>query len=157
MKAVIQPIRSELGETTACNGATETERDLRLMQSTEALREIPKGEAALMPIGGPRKERRVRNLAAERRQKRKERARGYRGTRRNVSRRAKVAWRIRNLIRNIRTIEKCGWRKEFAAARIRTTRCAKVARRKGCSYEGPSVGQGRGRIRPGIKLQEKLE
>jgi hypothetical protein len=80
----------------------------------------------------------------------RERTRGNSGSRRKwaaacwkVPRRAKVAWRKRNLIRKIRTLEKCGWRKEFAAARIRTTRCVKVARRKGRSYEGPSVEQGR--------------
>jgi hypothetical protein len=37
----------------------------------------------------------------------------------------------------------CGRHKEFAAAGIRTTRCSKVARRKGRIYEGPSVEQGR--------------
>jgi hypothetical protein len=120
------------------------------MQSIEEHQEIPKGEAEGLPVGGPRKRRRVRNLAAECRQKRKERTRGNSGSRRTlaaayrkVSRREKVAWRKRKLIRNIRTLEKCGRRKEFAAARIRTTRCAKVARLKGCSYEGPSVEQGR--------------
>jgi hypothetical protein len=40
-----------------------------MMQSIEEHQEIPKGDAAVMPVGGPRKRRRVRNLAAERRQK----------------------------------------------------------------------------------------
>jgi hypothetical protein len=62
---------------------------------------------------------------------------------RKVSRPAKVAWRKRNLFRKIRILEMCGRRKEFTAARLRMTRCAKVARRKGRSYEGPSVEQGR--------------
>jgi hypothetical protein len=35
MKAVIQPIRAELDETTDCNGATETEPDPGMMQSIE--------------------------------------------------------------------------------------------------------------------------
>jgi hypothetical protein len=129
--------------------ATETKLDPGLMQSTEKHQEIPKGEASVMLVGVPRKRRRVRNLAAECRQKRKERTRGNRGSKRKlaaacrkVSRCAKVTWRKRNLFRKIRTLEKCGRRKEFAA-RVRTTRCAKVARRKGRSYEGPSVEQGR--------------
>jgi hypothetical protein len=50
---------------------------------------------------------------------------------------------VKNLIRKILTLEKCGRRKEFAAARIRMTCFAKVARRKGSSYEGLSVEQGR--------------
>jgi hypothetical protein len=81
IKAVIQPIPSELDETTACNGATETEPDPGMMQSIKENQEIPKGEAAVMPVGEPRKRRRVRNLAAEGRRKRKERTRGYRGSR----------------------------------------------------------------------------
>jgi hypothetical protein len=39
------------------------------------------------------------------------------------------------------TLEKCGRRKQSAAARIRTTLCAKVARRKQRSQGGPSVQQ----------------
>jgi hypothetical protein len=44
-----------------------------MMQSTEEHQEISKGEAAVMLVGEPRKWRRVRNLAAERRQKMKKR------------------------------------------------------------------------------------
>jgi hypothetical protein len=73
MKAVIQPIRPELDEPTACNGATETEPDPGLMQSVEENQEIPKEHAAVMPVGGPRKRPKICNLAAERCQKRKER------------------------------------------------------------------------------------
>jgi hypothetical protein len=86
-------------ETTACNGATETKPHPGIMQSTEEHQGIPKEEAAVLPLGEPRKRRRVCNLAAERRQKRKERTRGNNGSRRKsaaacrqVSRRAKVAW-----------------------------------------------------------------
>jgi hypothetical protein len=50
---------------------------------------------------------------------------------------------IRNLIRRSGSQENCGPLKEFSPTGIRTTRCAKVARRKGRSYEGPSVEQGR--------------
>jgi hypothetical protein len=60
-----------------------------------------------------------------------------------VSSRTKVAWRKRNLFRNVRTLEKCRRRKEFVAARIRMTCCAKMAQHKGRNYEGPSVEQGR--------------
>jgi hypothetical protein len=59
-----------------------------------------------MPIGEPRMRRRVRNLAAERRKKQKERTRGkgesrkeLAVTRRKVPRRAKVARRKRNIAR----------------------------------------------------------
>jgi hypothetical protein len=67
--------------TMACLGKTEadtekTEPDPGMMQSTEEHQEIPKGEAAVMQVGELRKRRRVRSLAAERRQKRKERTRG---------------------------------------------------------------------------------
>jgi hypothetical protein len=117
-----------------------------MTQSIEEHQEISKGEAASMPVGGSRKRRRVRNLAAKHRQKMKERTRGNSGSRRKstaacmkVSRRARVAWRERSLIRKIRTLEMCGRRKEFAAARIRMTSCEKVARRKERSHEGPSL------------------
>jgi hypothetical protein len=88
----------------ACFGKTEadtekTEPDPGMMQSTEEHQEITKGEAAVMLVGEPRKRCRVRNLAAERCQKRKERTRGNRGSRRKsaaacrkVSHRAKVVW-----------------------------------------------------------------
>jgi hypothetical protein len=56
-----------------------------MMQSIKEHQEIPKGEAAGMPVGGPRKRRKVRNPAAERRQKRKERTRGDRGSRRKLA------------------------------------------------------------------------
>jgi hypothetical protein len=58
----------------------------------------------------------------------------------------------RNLFRKIRNLDKCGPRKEFASAGIRTTRCAKVARRKGRSYEGPSFEQGRGKNKTRNKI-----
>jgi hypothetical protein len=89
-----------------------------MMQSTEEHQEIPKEEAAAMPVGELRKRRRVCNLAAERHQKRKERTRENTGSRRKtaatctkVSRRAKVAWRKRKLVRSIGTQENCGPRK----------------------------------------------
>jgi hypothetical protein len=131
----------------------KTEPNPGMIQSIE---EISLSE---MSVGALRKRHRVRNLAAELRQKRKERTRGYRGSRRKVaascrklSGRARVAWQKRNTIRNIRTLEKCGRRKGFAAAGIRTTRCAKVARHMGRSHEGPSVEQGRRKDQTKIKF-----
>jgi hypothetical protein len=100
MKAAIQYVWSELDETTTCREETETEPNPGIMKFTEEHQENPKGKAAVMAVGGPRKRCRVRNLAAERRQKRKERTRRYRGSRRKlaaacrkVSRPAKVARR----------------------------------------------------------------
>jgi hypothetical protein len=74
----------------ACLGKTKadtekSEPDPGMMQSTEEHQEIPKGEAAVMPVGEPRKRRRVQSLATERRQKRKERTRGNRGSRRKLA------------------------------------------------------------------------
>jgi hypothetical protein len=87
-----------------------------MKQSIEEHQEIPKGEAAVMPVGGLRKWCRVCNLAVECRQKGREMTRGNSGSRRKsaaayrkVSYRAKVAWRERNLFRKIRILEKCGW------------------------------------------------
>jgi hypothetical protein len=121
-----------------------------MMQSIDEHQEIPKDEAAVMPVGEPRKRSRVCNLAAERGQKRKERTWGNRGSRRKsaaacrkVSRRAKVAWRKRNLFRNVQTQRNCGPRKRLTVTGIRMTRCAKVARHKKRNHEGPSVEQGR--------------
>jgi hypothetical protein len=93
-------------ETTVCNEATETKLDPGLEQSIEERQNIPKDEAAVIPVGEPRKRRRVCNLAAERHQKRKERNRKNRGSKRksaaacrNVSHRAKIAGRKRKLVR----------------------------------------------------------
>jgi hypothetical protein len=117
----------------ACLGKTEadtvkTEPEPGMMQSTEEHQEIPKGEAAVMPVGEPRKRRRVRNLAAERRQKRKERTRGNCKSRRKsaaacrkVSRSAKVALRERKLVRRSGTQENYGPLKKFSPTGIRMT------------------------------------
>jgi DNA gyrase/topoisomerase IV subunit A len=47
----------------------KTEPDPGMMQSTEEHQEIPREEAAVLPVGEPRKRRRVCNLSAERRQR----------------------------------------------------------------------------------------
>jgi hypothetical protein len=139
----------------ACLGKTEadkekTEPDPGIMQSTEEHQEIPKGEAAAMPVGEPRKRCRVRNMAAERRQKRKERTRENRGSRRKsaaacrkVSRRAKVAWQKRKLVRRTGTQENCEPLKEFSPTGIRMIHRAKVAWHKERSHEEMSAEQGR--------------
>jgi hypothetical protein len=113
MRATVQSVRSEFDETTACNEATETAPDPRMMQSIKGHQESSMGEAAVMPVGEPRKWHRVCNMAAERLQKTKETTREYRGSRkklsvacRNVFRRAKVARRKRKLVRKIRIQEK---------------------------------------------------
>jgi hypothetical protein len=105
----------------------------------------------MKPVGGLRKRRRDRNLNARRRQKPKERTREYCGSqkrvtvagRRNVSHCTGVAWRRKNVVRETGTLEICGRRKEFAVSGIKATPCAKLARGKGRSHEGPSVEQER--------------
>jgi hypothetical protein len=84
---------------TACNEATETEPDPQMMQSIEEHQEIPKKGAPVMPVGELRKQRRVRNLAAECHQKMRERTQGYCESRRKLAtacrkvfRHVKVAW-----------------------------------------------------------------
>jgi hypothetical protein len=86
-------IMAPLGKTEATDFKANPEE----MESVTEQQEIPKEEAAVLPVGEPRKP----------------------------------------------TLEKCEWRKEFADARIRMTRCAKVIRLKGGSYEGLSLEQGR--------------
>jgi hypothetical protein len=136
MRASIQSVQSELDETTTCREVTETVPEPGMMQSKEKHQEIPKEETAVMPVGEPRKRRRVCNLAAERRQKRKERTQGNCGSRRKsaatcrkVSHCAKVAWRKRNLFRNVQTQRKCGPWKELGTGN-RLTHRAEVGRSK---------------------------
>jgi hypothetical protein len=83
----------------------KTNPDQGMMQSTEEHQEIPKGEAAVMPVGEPRKRHRVWNLATEHRQKQKERIRtSCKSKRRSTiacrkeTRRATVAWRKRDVL-----------------------------------------------------------
>jgi hypothetical protein len=105
MEARLECEEPTSADMKACQVTTEAdtekiEPDSRMMQSVAEHQEVSKEEATVMPVEGLRK-RRVRNLAAERRQKPKERKRGYCGFRkrvivagsRNVSRRARVAWR----------------------------------------------------------------
>jgi hypothetical protein len=103
--------------------------------------EVPGEDAAVMPVGEPRKRRRDRrNLAARRRQKeqdrdldarrrrKKEQKRTQRkdGCRKNLvaARRAAVAWRKINVFRKILTHGFCELRKEVTAARMKNMRCS---------------------------------
>jgi hypothetical protein len=106
------------------------------MQSVGEHQEVLKEEVSVMPVGGP-KRRRNRNLAAERRQKPKERTRGYCGSKKRVaiagrkaSRRAAVARRRRNVFTQERPGVKCGPLKQLAIARRGTMSRARVAWRK---------------------------
>jgi hypothetical protein len=74
-----------------------------------------------------------------------------------VSRRAKVARYKSNLFRKIRILEKRGRRKEFAAARIRTTRCAKWHGAKDAVMKDCRSNRNDGTIRLRIKFQEEPE
>jgi hypothetical protein len=76
---------------------TETEPDPRMMTSAEKHYEISNGEGAVTPARRLKQGRRIRNLAAERRQKKQERTCGSRefaAARRGIARCARVAWRM---------------------------------------------------------------
>jgi hypothetical protein len=81
-----------------------------VMQSIEEHHDVPSEDVAVMPVKGLKKRRRGRKSTAGRRGEPKKLNRGSCGSRkklaaacREVSRRATVAWRKRNLIRQIRT------------------------------------------------------
>jgi hypothetical protein len=100
----------------------------------EEHQEVPKEDAAVMPVVGPKNQCRVKNLAADSRQKRKDGTRRIHESRRKlaascrkVSHCAAVAWRKRNIFRKIRTKENCGLHKELTVAGRRMTRRARVA------------------------------
>jgi hypothetical protein len=105
-----------------------------LIQSIEEHQKIPTGEDAVIPVRELKMRCMVCNLATERRQKRKERTLGYRGSRRKwapacekVSCCAKVAWKKWNLLKNVQTQRKCGPWKELAIACRNVPHHAKVA------------------------------
>jgi hypothetical protein len=108
MRTATEPIRAELDETTACHVATKTEPDPGKLQFVEEHQEIPKEDAAVMPVRALRKLRRGRNLAAGRRQKPKgrirascESSRRLTVAGRKVSRRAEMARRKRNVFKKL--------------------------------------------------------
>jgi hypothetical protein len=117
-------------ETTACQNATEVdmeknEPDPGMMQSAVEHQDIPTEDAAIMPVGEPRKQRSVRKLAMESHQKIKDRTLGNHEFKRKspaacrmVSRHAAVARSKGNTFRKLQTKENCGlWRKFVAACR----------------------------------------
>jgi hypothetical protein len=131
----IHSLKACRGETAASQEATETEPDPGTMQSKEEHQEFPKEEATVMPIGGLRKRRWDRNVAAGRRQKPKGRIRAScessrRLTLRKVFCRAAVARRKRNIFRKIGTQGNCGPRSKLTAAGIKMTSHAKMAWRR---------------------------
>jgi hypothetical protein len=81
------------------------ELDPEMMQSVEEHQEFPMGEAVVRPVRGLKKRLSVWKLAVERRQKLKERTRGY-----------------------------CESWKKLAVDRIRMTHHAKVARHRGHNH-----------------------
>jgi hypothetical protein len=109
--------------------------------------DIPYEVATVMPVRGLRKWRRVRKLATECRQKLKELTQGDCGFRRElaaasrkkVSRHAMVAWRKRNVFRNIVIHGSSESRNKLAVNGMRMTRSAKVAR--GRRHNGKRYGQ----------------
>jgi hypothetical protein len=107
------------------------------MQSIKEHQEIPKEDAAVMPVGGPRKQRRGRKQAAGQHEEPRELNRGICESRkklapacRKVSRRATVTCDRVNVFRKILTDGNCGLQKEVTAAGMKITRCA-GHRRKG--------------------------
>jgi hypothetical protein len=77
-------------ETTVCHEATEAdvekiEPDSEMMQSAADHQEIPREDAALIPVGGLRKQRRGRKQAARRREEPKKLNRGICGSRENLA------------------------------------------------------------------------
>jgi hypothetical protein len=128
-------------ETTVCHETTEAdtkeiEPNPGMMQSVAEHQEAPK-DSIVKPVEGRKKRHRGRKQAAGRRGEPKDVTRGNCGSRRKlaaacrkVSRRAKVAWRKRNVFRKTLTRANCGPRHELAAGRNMTRR-AGVAWRKG--------------------------
>jgi hypothetical protein len=104
------------------------------MKSESEHRKVPKEDAVGKPVKGPKKRHRGRKLAAGRHGEPKELTRGDCGygrklaaTCRKVSRRARVAWRKRNIVRNKWTRAK----DERGIRRIRTLREIGRTRQKG--------------------------
>jgi hypothetical protein len=105
-----------------------------MMQFVEEHQEVSKEDTMVMLVGDPRKWRRIQNLAAESRQKRKDRTRGINGSRRKsavahrkMTHRAGVAWCKRVIIRKNWTHKNFGLFKGFTATRMRMTHSAKLA------------------------------
>jgi hypothetical protein len=114
-EAIVYSLKECRSEKAASQEATETKADPGTMQSMEEHQEIPMEDAAVMPVEGLRKRRRDRNLAAERRQKPKERIQATCESRRRLAvtdkkstRRATVAWRKGHVFRRTVIEGNCG-------------------------------------------------
>jgi hypothetical protein len=135
--ALVANIKNVRKETTACHSemeATKTDPDPGMMQSAEEHQDIPKKDAAVIPVKGRKKRRRARKPAAGRREEPNELTRGDCGSGKKlaaackkITRRATVAWRKKNVFRKIVSQENCGPRSTLTAAGIMNTRHASVA------------------------------
>jgi hypothetical protein len=143
MRAIIKAWSSDLKinreETMACQDTMEAllEEDkpasVDMTPEVAHEQEVPVEDATVMPVGEPRKRRRDRNLAAQRRQKmEQERTQRKDGCQKNLvaARRAAVAWRKINVFRKILTHGYCGLWKEVTAAGMKIGRCAEHRRKR---------------------------
>jgi hypothetical protein len=148
-------IKDAQRKMTTCQNTMEantvkTEPDQGMMSSMEEHQGIPKGEVTVMPVRELRKQRRVQKLAAECRQKPKERTLGYCGSWKRVtvagkrmSHHATVAWRKRKLIWRIGIEENCGPCKELTTAEMRESPECKNGIRHRDVKEPPHLRRGR--------------
>jgi hypothetical protein len=130
-KADVEQILAKMEErTTATQAKTNAklkelmEPSPEMMQSIGVHREVPREEAAVIPVRGRKWRHRGRKQAAGRHGEPKELTRGDHGSGkklaaacRKASRRATVAWLKRNVFRKSWTHGDCGSRKEVTAAR----------------------------------------
>jgi hypothetical protein len=100
-EVTVHSLKECRSEKAASQENTEkTEPDPGKMQSVKEHQEIPKEGAAVMPVGGLRKRRRDRNLAAGRRQKPKERIQATCESRRRLNIAGKKMTRRATVARN---------------------------------------------------------
>jgi hypothetical protein len=135
MDACMADIKDNRKETMVCQEKTEVRLEEEEPTSVEmkpevAHEEVPREDAAVMPVRRLRKQRRGRKQAAGRREEPKKLNRGICGSRerlasacRKVSLRTTVAWRKRNILKKSWTRRSCGLWKEVTAAGMRITRC----------------------------------
>jgi hypothetical protein len=121
----------KLKELTETIEKTQTEPSPEMMQPVGEHQEVPREEAAVIPVSGWKRRHRGRKQAAGRCGEPKELTRGEGGSRkklaaacRKASRHATVAYRKRNVFRISWTHENCGPRKEVTTAGKKVTRCA---------------------------------
>jgi hypothetical protein len=142
MDAWLTDMNDNREQTIACQETMDACLECKEPGSAEmklevADEEVPLEDAGRMPVGEPRKWRRDRNLDARRRRKQQERTQNKDGcrknlvaTRRGTTRRARVAWRKRNILRKFWTQRSCGLRQEVTAAGMKISRCAGHRRKR---------------------------